>query len=278
MTPEVSGAFPDVDVIIVAHDSGDLLERAVASVEGQIAPGRVVVVDAESTDGAIAAMFAAHPDTRVIRVENHGFSAANNIGIAATSGEFVLLINPDAELEERCLGPLVARAHSNRTVAIVAPKVVNPDGSLQDGAFGQFPSLAGNVIMHLNRLGHRIAGGLIHDGSDVHATMPVDWVTGACMLVRRAAIKQAGPMDEGFFLYYEDVEWCHRMHDHGWNVLVEPKACCVHRRGGSGGDSPAALKAYRDSFYRYCRLYRLQGLATMTRLGLGARRSLGGRG
>jgi len=270
--------FPDVDVIIVAHNSGDLLERAVASVEGQVARGRVIVVDAESSDGAVAAVSAAHPDVRVIQVENRGFSAANNVGIAATSGEFVLLLNPDAELEERCLAPLVSRAHSNRTVAIVAPKVMNPDGSLQSGAFGQFPTLARAVIMHLNKLGHRVAGGRISAGADITVTMPVDWVSGACMLVRRTAIAQAGPMDEAFFLYYEDVEWCHRMRDKGWIVLIEPKACCFHQCGGSGGDSPAAAKAYRDSFYRYCRLYNLRALAAAARLGLGVRQALGGRG
>jgi len=273
-----AGTFPDVDVIIVAHDSGELLEKAVASIEGQVEPGRVVVVDTESTDGSIEAMLAAHPDVRVIPSENRGFSAANNVGIAATRGEFVLLLNPDAELEERCLAPLVSRAHSNRSAGIVAPKVMDPDGTLQEGSFGEFPSLKSVLAVRLNRMARKMAGGLIKAGSDITTTMPVDWVTGACMLVRRSAIEQSGPMDEGFFLYYEDVEWCHRMRDNGWIVLIEPMACCFHHRGASGGDSPAVQQAYRDSFYRYCKLYRLWGLAAAARVGLGARRSLGGRG
>ncbi len=271
-------AFPDVDVIIVAHDSGTLLECAVGSVKDQVAPGRVVVVDSGSTDGSIETLAAAHPDVRVICVENRGFAAANNAGIAATSGEFVLLLNPDAMLEERCVEPLAFRAKANRTAGIVAPLVTDPDGRTQEGSFGPFPKLFRVVATRINRAVHR------SDRSpesrprlEVHGTTPVDWVTGACMLVRRAAIDAVGPMDEGFFLYYEDVEWCHRMHDGGWKVIIEPTSICEHARGGSGGGSAATQKEYRKSFYRYCKLYHLHGLAFAARIGLTARRAVGGR-
>lgn len=99
------------------------------------------------------------------------------------------------------------------------------------------------------------------------------------MLVRRSAIEKAGPLDEGFFLYFEDVEWCHRMHDNGFTVLIEPIATCIHHRGASGGgDSPAAEKAYRESFYRYCELYRLRGLALAGKIAVNLRKLVGGRG
>lgn len=270
-------AFPDVDVIIVAHDPGALLEHAVGSVEGQVTPGRVVVVDSGSTDGSVAAVSAAHPDVRVITVENRGFAAANNAGIAATSGEFVLLLNPDAALEERCVEPLASRAKANRTAGIVAPIVTDPDGRTQEGSFGPFPTLVRVIAMRVNRIVHRFGKGKgARPWLDIHGTTPVDWVTGACMLVRRSAIDAVGPMDEGFFLYYEDVEWCHRMHDGGWAVLIEPTATCVHVRGGSGGGSPEAQKEYRKSFYRYCRLYHLHALSFAARIGLTARRAVGG--
>lgn len=268
---------PDVDVIIVAHDSGALLEAAVASVEGQVAPGRIVVVDAGSVDGAVDTLAEAHPDVVIIRTENRGFAAGNNAGLIDTAGEFVLLLNPDATLDERCIGPLVARAKSNRTAGIVAPLVTDPDGSTQEGSFGPFPTLRKALILRVNNQIHRLLrrkGSLVH----IHGTTPVDWVTGACMLVRRAAIEKVGPMDEGFFLYYEDVEWCHRMHDGGFTVLIEPTATCVHARGGSGGDSPAAQEAYRASFYRYCELYHLRAFALAARMGLAVRRTVGGRG
>jgi N-acetylglucosaminyl-diphospho-decaprenol L-rhamnosyltransferase len=268
---------PDVDVIIVAHDSGKQLEAAVASAESQVDTGRIVVVDAGSIDGAVDAVAAAHPDVRVIRTDNRGFAAGNNAGLIATCGEFVLLLNPDAVLEERCIDPLVARARSNRTAGIVAPRVTDPDGTTQEGSFGPFPNLRKALILRANKLMHRM---MKRKGAslEVHGTTPVDWVTGACMLVRRAAIEKVGPMDESFFLYYEDVEWCHRMRDGGWAVLIEPSSVCVHVRGGSGGDSPEALEAYRASFYRYCELYHLRAYAFAARMGLTVRRAAGGRG
>jgi N-acetylglucosaminyl-diphospho-decaprenol L-rhamnosyltransferase len=269
--------LPDVDVVIVAHDSGPLLERAVASIEGQVAVGRVVVIDAESSDGSVQTMSAAHPSVRVIHAANRGFAASNNVGIVATSGHDVLLLNPDAELEEHGLRTLVSRMRSNRTAGIVAPQIINEDGTLQDGSFGQFPTFARTLITRLNAVVHRVSGGKFKPRAEITQTLPVDWVTGACMLVRRSAIEKVGPMDEGFFLYYEDVEWCHRMHDGCYTVLIEPSACCTHLRGGSGGDSPAVQQNYRDSFYRYCKLYHLSGLAAAARLGLVARRAVGGR-
>ncbi len=271
--------FPDVDVVIVAHDSGAMLEGAVASVEGQIAPGRIIVVDSGSSDGSVEAVVAAHPAVRVISVENRGFAAANNAGLAATGGEFVLLLNPDAALEERCVEPLVSRAKSNRTAGIVSPRITDPDGSTQIGSFGPFPTLGRALATRANRILHVLMRRKGDGRPEVHGTTPVDWVTGACMLVRRRAIEAVGPMDEGYFLYYEDVDWCHRMHDGGWSVLVEPSACCMHHRGGSGGGgSAAAQKAYRDSFYRYCTTYHLRLYALAARAGLVARRAAGGRG
>jgi len=269
----------DVDVIIVAHDSGVLLTEAVASVEAQVEPGRVLVVDAGSSDGSVEAMSAAHPTVRIIPTENRGFAAANNVGIAATTGKFVLLLNPDASLEELGLRGLVSRMSANRTVGVVAPRVMDADGTTQAGSYGRFPTLRVAIVMRLNRALNVLSLGHLGKHADIAGTTPVDWVTGACMLVRRSAIEAVGPMDEGFFLYYEDIEWCHRMHDGGWTVLVEPDSCCTHHRGGSGGgSSPAAVAAYRASFYRYCKLYHLGLYALAARIGLGTRMAVGGRG
>ena len=269
---------PDVDVIIVAHDAGAFLEPAVASVEEHTGPGRIVVVDAESTDGSVDSLAATHPGVRIIPAPNRGFSASNNVGIAASSGAYVLLLNPDAELADGSLERLVARMDADLRVWIVAPRVLDPDGGVQRGSFGAFPTLFGTLALRLGRLRDRLSGGRGAARSERATDGSPDWVTGACMLVRRAAIADAGPMDEGFFLYFEDVEWCHRMRDHGWKILIEPTVSCVHHLGKSGGGPETASKAYRDSFYRYCRIYHLWGLATATRTGLVLRSLLEGRG
>jgi N-acetylglucosaminyl-diphospho-decaprenol L-rhamnosyltransferase len=270
--------LPDVDVIIVAHNAGAYLEAAVASVEEQVGNGRVVLVDAESADGSVEAVSTASPTTRVITAPNRGFSASNNLGIAATSGEFVLLLNPDAELEPRSLSILVERAHSDARIGMVAPRILNADGSMQRGSFGSFPTLASTLALQIGRRFDRLRGGVGLAASERRISGQVDWVTGAAMLVRRAAIVDVGPMDEGFFLYFEDVEWCHRMRDRGWEVVIEPGASCVHHLGKAGGGPVTASRAYRESFYRYCRIYRLWGLAIAARVGLTVRAAFGGRG
>jgi N-acetylglucosaminyl-diphospho-decaprenol L-rhamnosyltransferase len=276
MSDAVRAEPPGADVVIVAHDADGYLRAAAESAEGQAGAGRVVVVDAESSDGSVEALSVSHPGVRVIAAPNRGFSASNNVGIAATSGDYVLLLNPDAELFDGSLARLVAAADADAHIGIVAPRVLDLDGAVQRGSFGAFPTLASTLAMHARRLLERIRG---DDGAarrELAAEGPVDWVTGACMLVRRAAIDDVGPMDEGFLLYFEDTDWCHRMHDRGWKVVIEPAASCLHHLGKSGGGPGTASKAYRESFYRYCRVYHLWGLAAAARVGLSVR-SLAGR-
>jgi GT2 family glycosyltransferase len=237
----------------------------------------VVVVDAESKDASVQALAVSHPGVRAIAAPNRGFSASNNVGIAASSGAYVLLLNPDAELAEGSLALLVARADADRRIGILAPRVLDPDGRVQRGSFGAFPTLASTLASHVRRAVDRLGGGG-QARLEKAASGPVDWVTGACMLVRRAAIDEVGEMDEGFFLYFEDADWCHRMHDRGWQVVIEPSASCVHHLGKAGGGPGRASQAYRDSFYRYCGIYHLWGLAAMTRAGVALRSLLGGRG
>lgn len=268
----------DVDVVIVAHDAGDYLRAAVESAASQAGPGRVVVVDAESTDGSVQSLAASHPRVRVITAPNRGFSASNNVGIEATSGAYVLLLNPDAELAEGSLLRLVARAEADAHIGIVAPRVLDPDGRVQRGSFGTFPTLASTLALHVRRAFDRVRGRDDAARMEREAEGPADWVTGACMLVRRSAIDEVGEMDEGFFLYLEDTDWCHRMHDRGWQVVIEPSASCIHHLGKAGGGSGSASQAYRDSFYRYCGIYRLWGLAAAARAGVALRGLFGGRG
>jgi len=274
-----SAGLPDVEAVIVARGSDGLLEAAIASLEGQVAPGRVIVVDAAGTEGSGPVAVELASQVRVIAAPSGNLAAANNAGITATSGEFVLLLSPDAALEDRSLRSLVARMHSNRTAAIVAPKLVDPEGGVVEGSFGQFPTLGRAVVGIMNRFAHRISGGRLRPVHDIAVTTPVDWASGTCMLVRRSAIHKAGAMDEGFSLRFYDVEWCHRMADNGFTVLIEPQACCVQSRDTSNeAETPAAQKAYRDAFFRYCKLYRQRGLALLGRVGFDPGRLMGGRG
>ncbi len=259
-----------VEVIIVAHDPGELLLEAVASAAGQAGEDAVRVIDAESTDGSMERLRSAYPGVTVLPVENRGFSAGNNRGLEATTAPYVLLLNPDAVLGPDALATLVAAMDAEPRAAIVGPKVVDPDGGIQAGSWGRFPTLAVRAGIGVRRLVRRIAGR--RDTPPLPAQRrEVDWVTGAAMLVRRDAVTDAGPMDEAFFLYYEDIEWCHRMRDHGWIVVLEPAATVTHHLGGSAGQGPVTAAAYRRSFERYCDLYGLWGLRLAGRVGVALR-------
>jgi N-acetylglucosaminyl-diphospho-decaprenol L-rhamnosyltransferase len=221
------------DVVIVAHNPGHLLAEAVASAVEQAGAERVWVMDAETADGSVEALQGRPEAVHIVPVPNAGFAAANNRGIGLTDSPFVLLLNPDAVLRPGALDALLATAEANPQAGIVGPLVLNADTSVQANSFGRFPSLATAVGLRLWRIGQRLRGNLNQSPKAPTSAASVDWVTGAAMLVRRTAIDDVGPMDEGFFLYYEDTEWCHRMRDHGWDVLLEPGARVVHHLGGS---------------------------------------------
>jgi len=260
----------DVDIIIVAHDSGELLLSAVGSAAAEVGEARTWVVDAESRDGSLEAVAQRYPGVHVLPVRNKGFSANNNRGIEATSGRYVMLLNPDARVHPGSVAALVAAMEATPDAGIVAPLVRNPDGTMQAGSFGRFPTLAVRVRIGIQRWLCRLVGAADAPNPPTERRT-VDWVTGAAMLVRREAIAVAGPMDEAFFLYYEDIDWCHRMWDRGWRVLIEPTATVTHHVGHSGGSGPRAAAAYRDSFDRYCDIYGLSGLRLAGRIGVALR-------
>lgn len=267
---------PDVDTVIVAHDSGDLLLDAVRSAVEEVGEDRVWVVDAESTDGSIERVAGSFPVVHILPVVNAGFSAGNNRGIEATTSPYVLLLNPDAEVAPGVVAALVAAMEAaGPDVGIVAPLVLNSDGTIQAGSYGRFPSVQVRAEIALGRAVRALTRRRETPAVPAARTA-VDWVTGAAMLVRRTAIEAAGPMDEAFFLYYEDVEWCHRMQDRGWRVLLEPSVHVVHHLGKSGAGLAEA--AYREGFERYCDLYGLWGLKALSRVGVAVRRVFGGRG
>jgi N-acetylglucosaminyl-diphospho-decaprenol L-rhamnosyltransferase len=264
------------DVVIVAHNAGSLLAESVGSAVGQAGARRVWVMDAASTDSSVDALRERAGEINIVPVQNKGFAAANNRGLESTDSPFVLLLNPDAVLRSGAIDALVATAKANPRAGIVGSLILNADGSVQANSFGRFPTLAGALELRVWRSVQRLRGNSNLSPKAPTATARVDWVSGAAMLVRRAAVEDAGPMDESFFLYYEDTEWCHRMRDRGWEVLLEPKAQTVHHLAGSAVPKDAVASAYRASFYRYCDLYGLWGLKTSARLGLALRRVLGG--
>ena len=197
-----------------------------------------VVVDHGSTDGTLELVRERFPEVRVLERENRGLAAGWNAGITATSSRHVLLLNADAWADGDAVSRLVAFAEDRPRVAVVGPRLLNLDGSLQRSVRG-FPSLwrLATEYLFLRKLAPRssalnalYAGGFGHD-----EPREVEWVMGAVLLVRRAAVDEVGPADEDFFLFSEETDWCYRFHAAGWEVWFDPEAEFHHVGGASHG-------------------------------------------
>jgi GT2 family glycosyltransferase len=239
-------------IVIVNFNAREHLENCLASLVSTppTTPHEVVVVDNASTDGSVGAVRARFPGVRICEQPgNSGFSTANNAGIRATVSELILLLNNDTIIPPHSIDALVARLDAKPDVAVAGPRLVDADGR-PELSFGRMISPAGELrqkmLTALQRRGTPPVAGWIDRATS--REQYVDWVSGACLLVRRAAAEEAGLLDERYFLYTEDVDFCAAIRAHGHRVLFTPAAEIVHLRGRSRATAPAASnEAYRRS-------------------------------
>lgn len=213
-----------------------------------------IVVDNGSTDGSAQMVRAEFPDARVIQnTDNVGFARACNQGIAATTAPYVLLLNSDARVVAGSVRAMVSCAQARPRSAVVGGLIRNEDGSFQ-ASFIDFPSMVQELLM-LTGLGRLLYGPWYpsHDAQEHGGAVRVAWVTGAAMLVRRAAMTEVGGFDERFFMYAEEMDLCCRCIRAGWEVWYEPGAVILHLGGASSRSQPAQreiqLYSSRVRFY-----------------------------
>ena len=238
---------PLADLVIVNYRSYQELTRCLASLEpNHRALARVVVVDHES-DGRVAATVSARfPWIELVqRPTNEGFAKGVNLGVARGHASFVLLLNPDCVVDGNAIEQLVACAQGRRELAVVGPRILNPDGTIQ-GSARRFPGWSSFFAGRSSWLTRRFPNNPLSRWnlpwrSETSETREVDWVSGACMLVRRTAFEQVGGMDERFFLYWEDADLCRRLAEHGWRVAYFPGVTIEHAGGAS------SIHVYRES-------------------------------
>jgi N-acetylglucosaminyl-diphospho-decaprenol L-rhamnosyltransferase len=224
----------DVSVVSVTYNALPWIEQSLASVRGV----ETVVVDNGSSDGTVAFVRERFPEVAVVEQENRGLAAGWNAGVERTRGRYVLLLNSDAWLDAGALEALVAFADAHPDVAVVGPRLRNPDGTLQRSVRG-FPTLwrLATEYFFLRRLAPRwralnafYAAGFAHD-----EVREAEVLMGAVWLVRRAAIDEVGPADESFFLFSEEVDWAYRFRQAGWRSFFDPDAGATHVYGASHG-------------------------------------------
>jgi N-acetylglucosaminyl-diphospho-decaprenol L-rhamnosyltransferase len=223
---------PDVSVVVVTYNALPWLEQCLDSVLGR----DVVVVDNGSTDESVA--FARGRGVRVIEQENKGMGGGNNAGMRATDGRYYFLLNSDAWVKGDGLDRLVEFADAHPEAAVVGPKLLNPEGTLQRSARGE-PTLwrlateylfIRKLAPHSRRLNPLYRGEFAHD-----RTEEVDWLYGPALLVRREAADAVGLFDEDFFMFSEEVDWMTRFRRAGWSIVFFPGAEVVHVGGASHG-------------------------------------------
>jgi GT2 family glycosyltransferase len=230
----------DLETIVVSHGAEGLLRRCLRSLLEFPATGamRVTVVDSGSPDGTPDMVEREFPEVRLLRRDNIGFSAANNLVLRESEAEAVLLLNPDTEVYAGTLDAALARLRSQPRIGMVGVKLVLESGELDHACKRSFPTPL-SALAHFTGIGRGEDAGVLsqyratHLGDDEAGE--VDAVNGAFMLCRAEAVREVGLLDEGYWLYMEDLDWCHRFWDAGWKVFYEPAGVALHVKGASSG-------------------------------------------
>lgn len=233
----IAGMIPRLATVIVNYNAGSLLSECVHSLLDSNLDNQIIVVDNASTDTSLEGLYELPHVTIIRNATNVGFASACNIGISATSAEFVFFLNPDGFVEATALSHLISSLGSDSSVGMVGGLLLNGDGSEQAGGRRAIPT---PWISFVRAFGLHCFGywwpnlfGDFHLHNQVLPNKPteVEAISGACMLVKRSAIEDVGLWDEGYFLHCEDLDWCMRFRQKGWKILFVPTARIFHAQG-----------------------------------------------
>lgn len=234
----------ELSIIIVNYRTKGLVKTCLKGIEKSNlkCTYEIIVVDNNSHDGTIEMVKSTFPKVRAIQADdNKGLAAGNNIGLRISGGEYILIINPDIAVFDGMVEKMLDFMKQNEKIALLAPKLINPDGTVQISTY-HFPSLViplyrrtplGKLPWAKKSLRKYLM--LDWNRNDVR---PVDWALGACLLVRKKYYQDIGEMDERYFLYFEDVDWCRRFWAAGYQVYFYPEVKLIHYHRRLSAESP----------------------------------------
>jgi len=267
-------AAVDLSVLIVTYNSRAFIGECVDAVRASMTRHtyEIIAVDNASSDETSKYLRDEYPSVLVIDMgRNAGFSAGNNCAYRASRGRHVVLLNGDATVTPGALDALIEFLDSSEGAGVVAPRLLNPDGSDQ-GTARSFPTPAAAVfgrrspltrMFPANHYSRRYMSGLDREGSE---PFEVDWVSGACLMVPRAVVKTVGLLDESFFMHWEDADWCRRIKQRGFTVSCLPTAQVFHAEGSSRRGWPSAqVRYFHRGAYRYYAKHHLTGARSVLR-------------
>jgi GT2 family glycosyltransferase len=260
-----------LSIIIVNWNVRDLLRQCLRSIDagrGELEV-EVIVVDSASADDSVAMVQSEFPWVRLIACdENVGFPRGNNIGLAQARGDYLLLLNPDTVVLDDALTVMMAYLAAHPAVGVVGPQLLNPDGTVQSSR-RRFPTLATGFFESTWLQG--LAPGVLRryyalDLPD-DATAEVDWLVGACFMAPREVYERVGGLDESYFMYSEELDWCRRIVVAGWRVVYHPAARVIHHVGQSSDQAVTARHVnFQRAKLRYYRKYHGRAAAGALRL------------
>ncbi len=246
-----------LSIVIVNWNTCALLAQCLASIYANVSGTdfEVIVVDNASQDDSVTMVKRDFPQVRLIENdENVGFTRANNQAMAVSGGRYILLLNSDAVVLSGASEGLLALAESHPQAGLVGAQLLNPDGTFQ-ASYTDFPTLWREFLI-LSGLGRLLYSPHYpsHGPEEGRGPRQVDYVEGACLLVRRQVFQEMGGFDEDFFMYAEEVDWCYRMRQAGWEVWYAPQVRIVHHGGASSRkkrtSAEAQLYRSRVMFFR----------------------------
>ncbi len=233
-----------ISVIIVNWNTRELLLQCLRSLIETTDPApEIIVVDNGSRDGSAEAVGAVFPQVQVIRnLTNLGFAGANNIGIRRSTGDTVCLINSDVVVLDDCLEKMRGYMERHPAIGILGPKILWPDGKTVQRSCMGFPTFWNMLCRSLGIdslfPGQRLFGGHLMTFWPHDTLREVDVINGCFWMIRRAAMDEVGLLDENFFMYAEDLDWCKRFFDAGWKIVFYPDAAAIHYGGASSAVMP----------------------------------------
>ncbi|RKT43948.1 glycosyltransferase family 2 protein [Thiocapsa rosea] len=257
-----AASVPAIGVIVVNYNAGDLLTQCVGAVLGADVPVEVIVSDNGSDDGSLEhlrAMFGTDPRLRILENRsNLGFAAANNRALPLVRADRLLFLNPDCLVGPDTLGRMLAFMESRPDVGMAGCIVRNPDGSEQVASRRTIPDpwIALKRILRLDRLlpdrgGRRLN---LHHEPLPAEPVAVEAISGSFMLVSRRALDAVGPLDEGYFLHCEDLDWFVRFRQAGWTIALVPDVSVIHHKGACSRRHPIEVERHKhrgmERFYR----------------------------
>ena len=243
----------DLSVIVVNYNTKDLLLNCLRSIydTGGDVKFEALVVDNGSKDGSAEAVTRDFPQARLIANDrNLGFAKANNQALKVASGRYLLLLNSDAILQEGALKALIDFMDANPGAGCACGQLLNSDGSRQN-SFSNFPTFA-SELLNKGLLRLLFPKRYPSKRQDFSHPVPVEAVIGACFIVRREVLEDVGPLDEDYFLFMEETDWCLRMRKAGWGIYFVPSARIFHLQGATVGKRPLSA---RIEFYRSRYIY-----------------------